>query len=74
MSDNKFKDYLSSRQWGAKQSVFVDRALTSYTLSDPGSWEDLKEELEHHGADKRIIEEAEYIWGLYVADTRGKAD
>ena len=73
MSDHKFKAYLLSRQWNDAQSKFVDHALTDVTFPDPGSWEHLLEHLKGKGADEYVIEEAEYIWSLYVSSTRGQA-
>jgi len=74
MGEHKFKAFLLSRrsQWNENQSKkFVDHALGDPDLPDAESWEELETYLArgHEGA----IEEAKYIWGLYVAHTGGQA-
>ena len=73
MSEHKFRAFLLSRKWNEAQKKFVDHAQTDVTLPNPGSWEELLEYLSGFGAGKNVIDEAEYIWGLYVSSTRGQA-
>ena len=80
MSEHKFKAFLRSRPWNQNQSRgFVYNALTQEDLpdpdpSDPKAWEVLEAHLVEYKTDEDAIEEVKYIWGLYVADSRGQGD
>ena len=68
MSEHKFKDFLQSRNWNDNQSkYFVDQSLGDPALPDAKSWEVLKDYLEGEEAVPKTIEEAEYIFELYLA-------
>ena len=72
MGEHEFKAFLRSRQWNENQSKkFVDHALDDPDLPDAKSWEELEAYLARGHED--AIEEAKYIWGLYMAHTRGQA-
>ena len=74
MSEHKFTAFLLSRQWNENQSKkFVDHAVDDPGLPDAKSWEELVAYLNDCDADEGTIEEAKYIWRLYVADTHGQA-
>ena len=67
MSEHKFKAFLRSREWNENQSKkFVYDALGDSELPDTKLWEDIESHLKDSPPD--TIEEAKYIWGLYVAD------
>ena len=72
MSDNKFRDYLLSRQWSGIESDFVDDAQDDTGLPDAKSWEELEDYLKDKHAVPGALEAAEYIWKLYVASTHGQ--
>ena len=75
MNEHEFKVFLRSRQWNDAQSKFVDHALGDNTLPDAESWEELDAYLKGRDppASAAVIEEAQYIWTLYVAYTGGQA-
>ncbi len=73
MAQNEFKAYIQKRRWSANLRDFVDHAAGDLSLPDPESWEELEAYLEGCDAVEDTIRAAEYIWGLYVADTRGQA-
>ena len=69
MSEHKFKAYLLSRQsqWNDNQNKrFVYDALTDKGLPDTMLWEDIEAHLKDKGSPPENIEEAGYIWTLYM--------
>ena len=78
MSENKFKTYLKKGQpfGDIVDRPFVNDAVGDLNLPDPKSWDELEAYLKDRdlaeGDLKDVLKAAEYIWKLYVDDTRSQ--